>query len=73
MPVFCWHEWNIEPISTHGVVPEEAQEIVRRARPPFPRDQGDEKFLVVAHAIRELLKHEGEEARLESAMKPGGK
>ena len=46
MPIFCWNDWNVEHIATHGVLPEEAEAIVRGARPPFPREQGEEKYLV---------------------------
>jgi len=46
MRIFCWNDWNVEHIAVHGVAPEEAEEIVRGARPPYPRDQGDEKYLV---------------------------
>src|SRR4051794_15134883 len=46
MPVFCWNDWNVGHIAEHGVSPEEAEDVVRGARPPFPRDRGDGKFLV---------------------------
>jgi hypothetical protein len=44
--IFSWTEWNIEHIARHGVTPEEAEQIVRGARPPFPREAGGDKFLV---------------------------
>jgi len=39
---FRWIEWNIEKCELHGVDPAEAEEIVNRARAPYPRriDQG---------------------------------
>jgi len=46
MPIFCWNDWNVEHIASHGVSTEEAEEIVRSAHPPFPRDQGSGKYLV---------------------------
>ena len=48
MRSFRWNEWNVEHISEHGVSPEEAEEIVLAARPPFPENQGDGKWLVRA-------------------------
>jgi uncharacterized DUF497 family protein len=46
MPLFSWNDWNVGHIASHGVLPEEAEEIVRGVRPPFPRDAGEEKYLV---------------------------
>jgi uncharacterized DUF497 family protein len=43
---FRWNEWNESHISEHGVEPEEAEEVVRRTRPPYPLASADEKFLV---------------------------
>jgi uncharacterized DUF497 family protein len=43
---FRWNEWNENHVSEHGVEPEEAEEVVRRARPPYPLASADEKFLV---------------------------
>jgi uncharacterized DUF497 family protein len=43
---FRWNEWNESHISAHGVEPEEAEEVVRRARPPYPLVSAGEKFLV---------------------------
>ena len=43
---FRWNQWNESHISAHGVEPEEAEEVVRRARPPYPLAYADEKFLV---------------------------
>ncbi len=43
---FRWHEWNIEHIGTHGVSPDEAEAVVRRAVQPYPRKLDDDKWLV---------------------------
>jgi uncharacterized DUF497 family protein len=43
---FRWNEWNLEHIAEHGVLQEEAEAIVRRARPPFPRELAKGKYLV---------------------------
>ena len=43
---FRWHEWNIEHIGTHGVSPNEAEAVVRRAVQPYPRKLDDDKWLV---------------------------
>jgi len=43
---FRWHEWNIEHIGTHGVSPDEAEAVVRRAVRPYPRKLDDDKWLV---------------------------
>jgi hypothetical protein len=45
-PVFSWDEWNRDHIARHDVEPEEAEYVVRRARPPFPREVGGGKFAV---------------------------
>lgn len=43
---FRWNEWNEEHLARHGVAPEEAEEVIRGARPPYPLVQGDERYLV---------------------------
>ncbi len=43
---FRWNDWNESHIAAHGVEPEEAEEIVRKARAPYPLSSGDEKLLV---------------------------
>ena len=43
---FRWNEWNVEHIANHGVGPEEAEDVVRGARSPFPLVQDDERYLV---------------------------
>lgn len=43
---FRWIIWNRDHIAEHGVEPEEAELVVRTARPPFPEQIGDDKLLV---------------------------
>jgi uncharacterized DUF497 family protein len=43
---FRWNDWNEEHIGNHGVSPEEAESVVRRAKSPFPRIIEDDKRLV---------------------------
>ena len=45
---FSWTDANIGHIGKHDVAPEEAEEVVRAALPPFPRDLGDGKSMVWA-------------------------
>lgn len=44
--IFSWDDWNREHIARHGVTPEEAEEVVANATAPFPREEGDGKYLV---------------------------
>jgi uncharacterized DUF497 family protein len=43
---FRWNEWNVDHIARHGVKPEEAEYVANHARSPFPRYQGDGRYLV---------------------------
>jgi len=43
---FRWNAWNEEHVERHGIKIEDAEEVVRGARPPFPLVQGDERYLV---------------------------
>jgi uncharacterized DUF497 family protein len=43
---FRWNGWNEEHLAKHGIAPEEAEDVVRGARSPFPLVQDDEKYLV---------------------------
>ena len=43
---FRWNQWNVEHLANHGVDPDEAEDVVRRARGPYPRRIGDDKLLV---------------------------
>ncbi len=42
---FRWNAWNVDHIAEHGITPDEAEYVVNRAEPPFPREQGD-RYLV---------------------------
>ena len=44
---FVWNEINTEHLSKHGIVPEAAEYVVQRAKPPYPQMIGDEKRIVV--------------------------
>jgi uncharacterized DUF497 family protein len=44
--LFSWDEWNVEHIDEHGVSPAEAEHVVKRAEPPFPREIGEGKYKV---------------------------
>ena len=44
---FRWIDWNRNHVDEHGVAPEDAEMIVRDARPPFPQQIGDDKLLVM--------------------------
>jgi uncharacterized DUF497 family protein len=44
--VFRWDIWNLDHVLLHGVEPEEAEAVVRRALRPFPRDIGEGKQIV---------------------------
>jgi hypothetical protein len=46
MTVFSWNEWNVRHIAKHGVTPQEAEYVVRHARPPWPQEIGDDKIRV---------------------------
>jgi uncharacterized DUF497 family protein len=48
---FRWIDWNREHIAEHGVEPEEAEMVVRNARPPFPEEIEDDKFIVKGRGI----------------------
>ncbi len=44
--LYRWNEWNIQHLQRHGVTPEEAEEVIRQARHPYPQRRGDDKWLV---------------------------
>jgi uncharacterized DUF497 family protein len=44
---FRWIDWNRDYVGEHGVDWQEAEMIVRQAKPPFPQQIGDEKLLVM--------------------------
>jgi uncharacterized DUF497 family protein len=43
---FRWNRWNIDHIGEHGVVIAEAEYVVEHATNPYPRYEGNGKFLV---------------------------
>jgi uncharacterized DUF497 family protein len=44
--IFQWDEDNLAHIAEHGVSPDEAEYVIERAMPPFPRAAADGKFIV---------------------------
>jgi uncharacterized DUF497 family protein len=44
---FRWIDWNRDHVAEHGVDPDEAETVVRLARPPYPRKIEEDKWLVV--------------------------
>jgi hypothetical protein len=44
--IFAWDGWNQKHVQKHGSNRTDAEHAVRRAREPFPRDVGDDKYLV---------------------------
>jgi uncharacterized DUF497 family protein len=44
---FRWIEWNLNHIEEHGVDWDEAEQVVREAKPPYPRKIGEDKWLVI--------------------------
>ncbi len=50
--IFSWDDENREHIARHDVTPEEAEEVARGARPPFPRAIGDGKHMVWGQTSR---------------------
>jgi uncharacterized DUF497 family protein len=49
---FRWIEWNIDHIANHGVTPDEAERVIKNARPPFPERLEDDKWLVIGRGGR---------------------
>ncbi len=47
---FRWNLPNIEHIARHGVEADEAEDVVRGARKPYPLEVADDKFLVWGRA-----------------------
>ena len=43
---FRWDEWNAHHVAGHGVTLDEAEEVVRQARRPYPLHRADDKWLV---------------------------
>lgn len=47
---FRWNDWNIDHIAGHGMRPTDAEYLVNHARRPFPKYQGDGRYLVMGQA-----------------------
>jgi len=48
---FRWIDWNRDHIAEHGVAPEEAEMVVRGAKPPFPIKIEEDKWLTKGQGI----------------------
>ncbi len=44
---FRWNDWNRDHIAKHGVHPDEAEGVIRSAKPPYPSGREDGKYLVI--------------------------
>jgi hypothetical protein len=44
--VFAWDHWNKVHVTKHGASEADAQYVIAHAKDPFPREIGDDKFLV---------------------------
>ena len=44
--VFAWDDANRGHIARHGVTCDEAEQVVERARAPFPQNAGEDRLLV---------------------------
>jgi uncharacterized DUF497 family protein len=44
---FRWIQWNVAKVEKHGVSPAEAEQVVRSARRPYPKQNGKGKWLVI--------------------------
>ena len=44
---FRWNEWNVWHIAEHGIEPDEAEYLIRHARRPYPKEMGNDRWLVV--------------------------
>ena len=49
--LFRWIDWNRDHIAEHGVEPEDAETVVRNARPPFPEEIEDDKWIIKGRGI----------------------
>jgi uncharacterized DUF497 family protein len=50
--IFRWIGWNRDKIARHGVSPAEAEHVVNRARRPYPKRAGDDKWIVIGSAAK---------------------
>ncbi|MGB7157324.1 MAG: hypothetical protein WBD40_04610 [Tepidisphaeraceae bacterium] len=44
---FRWIAWNIGKVEGHGLEPTDVESVVNRARRPYPKPIGNEKWLVI--------------------------
>jgi uncharacterized DUF497 family protein len=44
---FRWNDWNLGHTAKHGVTAAEIERVINRARPPFPQEYGEGKYLVI--------------------------
>lgn len=44
--VFAWDDWNRAHVRKHGSTAADAAYVVEHAEPPFPREIGDDKYLI---------------------------
>ena len=43
---FRWNDWNLEHAQKHGVEAEESEEVIERAKPPWPDPREENKWVV---------------------------
>ena len=48
---FRWNDWDRDHATKHGVSAEEAEQVVRFARRPFPQQRGPNKWLVEGRGV----------------------
>jgi uncharacterized DUF497 family protein len=44
--VFAWDDWNREHVKKHGATEGDATHVIEHVREPFPRQIGEDKYLV---------------------------
>lgn len=44
---YRWNRWNVQHIAEHGIVPEDAEYVMNRARSPYPRYEGDGRYRAI--------------------------
>ena len=52
---FRWNDWNLENATKHGVTPEEAEHVVRFAKPPFPKRHRQDSWLVIGRGASDRV------------------
>ena len=48
---FLWDERNEAHIGKHGIMPDEAEHVVRRAKRPYPKQSSSVKWLVKGRTV----------------------